>query len=151
MISSTQPKPKPTILHITFLCICLLVAAIAWSSLRTWLELAQNSEQSSSLWIIPLITVFLLYERRFVVFANPRFAPFALVLPAFGICILAESFSLRRFLDLSDANVLAILGIVITLAGAFLVCYGKDAWRRPASLLGFCSSLCRFHKSFWNL
>ena len=76
VISSTQPRPRPTIMHITFLCICLLIAAIAWSSLRTWLELAQDSEQSSSLWVVPLITVFLIYERRFTVFANTRFAPF---------------------------------------------------------------------------
>lgn len=136
VISSTQPKPRLAISHITFLCICLLIAAIAWSSLRTWLELAQDGEQSSSLWIIPLITVFLIYECRFLIFANPRFAASALVLPALGIGILAASFVLQRFLDRSDANVLAILGIVITLAGAFLVCYGKDAWQQARFPLG---------------
>ena len=124
-------------MHITFLCICLLVAALAWNSLRTWLELAQNSDQSSSFWVIPLITIFLIYERRFTVFANTRFALFALVLPATGIGLLAASFNLHRFLDRSDDNTLAVLGIVVTLAGAFLTCYGKDAWREARFPLGF--------------
>ena len=137
VIPSTQPKPGLTVLHVTFLCICLLIALIAWTSLREWLALARGSEQSSSFWIIPLISVYLIYERRLAVFANARFAPSALVLPALGIGIVAASSTLHRFFVPSDANILAILEVVVSLVGAFLACYGKDAWREARFPLGF--------------
>jgi len=137
MISSRSSKPGLTNMHITFLCICLLVVATGWNSLRAWLELSQNSEQTSSFWVIPLISAYLIYERRLKIFSNPRFAPFALVFSAIGIGIFAASFSLQRFLAHSDANILAILGVVVSLAGSFLACYGKDAWRKARFPLGF--------------
>jgi len=137
MIPSTQPKPGLTILHVAFLCACLMIAAIAWNSLRAWVELAQYSEQSSSFWIIPLISISLLYERRLTVFANTRFLPSGLVLAAMGAAIFAASFSLHNHFSRADANILAILGVVVSLAGAFLACYGKDAWREARFPLGF--------------
>jgi len=124
-------------MHVAFLCICLLIAAIGWNSLRAWLESGQNSEQSSSLWIIPLISISLIYERRLLVFANTRFLPGGLVLAAAGAGIFAASFSLHDHLARADANILAILGIIVCLDGAFLACYGKDAWREVRFPLGF--------------
>ena len=137
MLSSTQPRSALPIVHVAFLCTCLLIVAIAWNSLRAWLEFAQNSEQSSSLWIIPLISLFLIYERRLTVFANTRFFPGGLVLVASGAGIFAASFSRHSHLARADANILAVLGITVCIAGAFLSCYGKDAWRAARFPLGF--------------
>jgi exosortase len=124
-------------MHITFLCIFLLTVAFSWGSLHAWLEMSKSSEQSSTLWIIPLISAFLIYERRRAVFANTQFAPFALVLLSLGIGIYAASFSTRLSLARFDATVLAILGVLVSVAGAFVACYGKEAWREASFPLGF--------------
>lgn len=136
-IPSTQPKAGATSLHITFLCICLLITGIAWSSLHEWLELARVSEQSSSFWVIPLVSVLLIYERRRAIFATTWFSPSWLVLSALGIGILIASLGLHRNLALADDNALAILGVFVSLTGTFLSCYGKGAWRKARFPLGF--------------
>jgi exosortase len=124
-------------MHGAFASMCLLIAAIAWRSLLEWLRMSPDSAQSSSLWIIPLISAVLIYERRLAVFAHTQFVPIALVLFALGLGISATSFSAHCVSTHSDATALAIFGVVVSVAGAFLCCYGKDAWREAGFAIGF--------------
>lgn len=116
---------------------CLLIAAITWNSIYEWLRMSSSSEQSSSLWIIPLISAFLIYERRSIVFAKARFEPFGLALLALGFGLFAASLSTHLAIVRFDATVLAMLGFLISLAGAFLACYGTDSARKARFPLGF--------------
>jgi exosortase len=99
--------------------------------------MSSSSQQASSLWVIPLLSAFLIYERRSRIFAKTRFAPSALMLFGIGICLYEGS--LGRFPPALhvDAVALAMLGVVISIIGAFISSYGKDAWRAASFPLGF--------------
>lgn len=137
MVFKTQPESQQAIMHVTFLCMCLSIAAISRASIYEWLVMSRSSEQSFSLWIIPLLSAFLIYERRSVVFAETQFSPVGLMLLAPGLGLYATSLSTHLSLVRFDAIALAILGLLISLAAAFLACYGKSAWREARFSLGF--------------
>jgi len=130
-------ESKPVLVHVAFAVLCLFATALARNGLQVWLEMSQTSEQSSNLWLIPLISAFLIFERRHAIFANTRFTPTALLLFPFGLLIDAVSLSTHLSLSESDAAVLAIVGFWITVMGAFIACYGKAAWSQAKFPLGF--------------
>lgn len=130
-----QSRPKS--LHLAFLCLCLLIAAIAWPGLHAWLVATRNSQESSDLWIIPLISLYLVYERRTVIFARARFASPGLALLALGAGIYAAALLAPRAPGLPIPAVPAILGVLVCIAGSFLTCYGIDAMRAAAFPAGF--------------
>jgi len=132
-----QLSSRHTLMHAAFLCSGLLIVAMGWESFHGWLGMLQSSEQSSSLWIIPLISAFLIYERRQSIFASAGFAPHGLVFVAFGLGLYLASFGKPLALARFDAIALAILGLFTSLAGAFLICYGTDAGRKATFPLGF--------------
>ncbi len=132
-----QTESRSTLMHITFVCACLLTIAITRNSLQGWLEMSHTSEQSSNLWLIPLISAFLIYQRRHQIFAKTQFTPLALVLVPVGFAIDALSLSSRLSLSESDATVLAIVGFLTTVMGTFIACYGKAAWNQAKFPLAF--------------
>jgi exosortase len=133
----TALKSRQTLPHIAFLCICLLIAAIGWPALHAWLEASKSSQQSSDFWTIPLISLYFCYERRDVIFAKAKFAPFGFFLLALGIGIYAATLIASQAHGLPISVVPAILGVIVCIAGAFLACYGTDAWRAAIFPLGF--------------
>lgn len=133
----TTLKSRETLLHIAFLCLCLLIAAVCWRGLHAWLEASRGSQQSSDFWTIPLISLYLCYERRAAIFAKVQFAPSGFVLLALGIGLYAASLLASQAHGLPIPVVPVILGVIVSIAGAFLACYGSDAWRAAGFPLGF--------------
>lgn len=122
-------------MHVAFLCICLLAAAFNWNGLHAWLQMSASSERGSDYWVIPLISLFLCHERRRAIFASTEVTPAGLVPFILGIGV--SAISLTGNLTREDVVVPAILGVVISASGAFLLCYGKKAWRAARFPLGF--------------
>ena len=117
--------------HAWFACACLGVVGISWGSLRAWLEFSRSSTQASDLWIIPLISIFLVYERRSAIFARTKASRGALLFVALGIGVEEAG----RLLSSAHAGAalnaisLAMLGVAVALAAAFVGCYGEEAGR----------------------
>jgi exosortase len=131
----TALKSRQTLTHIAFLFSCLVIAVIGWPGLHAWMEASRSSQQSADFWTIPLISLYLCYERRAVIFAKAQFAPAGLLLLAAGIGIYASGAHLAP--GFSESVIPAILGVIVSTAGAFLACYGTDAWGAAIFPLGF--------------
>jgi len=134
---STQMESRPALLHVAFALLCFLAIILNHNGLHVWLEMSQDSVQSSNLWLIPLISAFLLYQCRREIFAETRFTPYALGLILLGFAIDAASLSPRFAPSELDRTILAILGFLTTVMGAFLFCYGKVAWNKARFPFGF--------------
>ena len=141
-------RRQALVMHVAFLFACALIAVVCRQGLHEWLEASKSSQQSSDFWTIPVISVFLCYERRAVVFAKAHFAALGLyglaglALFGLGIGIYVASFSTRFAFGGSgpvvfDPAILSMLGVIVGVAGAFLACYGKEAWRAARFPLGF--------------
>jgi exosortase len=101
------------------------------------MEVSKVSQQSSDFWTIPLTSLFLCYERRAVIFVKAQLTPSGLILLALGIGIYAVSLSTRLALGGLDSVTPSILAVIVSVAAAFLVCYGRDASRAARFPLGF--------------
>jgi exosortase len=131
-------RRQALVTHGAFLCACVLIAVVCRQGLHEWLEASKISQQSSDFWTIPVISVFLCYERRAVVFSKAHLAALGLsglaglALLGLGIGIYVASIN-TRFASGGGA----MLGVIVGVSGAFLACYGKEAWRAARFPLGF--------------
>ena len=137
VIRTPDLKSRQVLPRILFVCSALLIVAISWRSIRAWFEISQDSTQASNLWIIPLLSAFLIYERRDKIFARIQFMPGALILVALGIAIYEVSLIALLPLPQLDAVALASLGILLSITGVFIACFGRDAWSAARFPLGF--------------
>src|SRR5580658_360242 len=63
----------PSLLVIYFVLVCLLPFALAWDSTRLLLKLVLENETFSQIPLIPLVSLFLIYEQRKAIFAEVSF------------------------------------------------------------------------------
>jgi exosortase len=134
---STALKSRAALPHIAFVCACLLISAIGWRGIQVWLVASRSSQQSSDFWTIPLISLYLCYERRAAIFAKARFALSGLALLAAGIAVYASNLFVSLAHGIPIPVVPAILGVMVSIAGAFLACYGIASFRAAAFPLAF--------------
>jgi exosortase len=112
---------------------------VFWGPLHRLMEFAAHSEYSY-IPIVPAISAFLIVERRGFIFRDGRVCPgVGGVMIAIGILL---SLLVRVFPRVTAPNSLslAVLGIVTTWWGLFIVCYGLQAARKamvPLCLLLF--------------
>jgi hypothetical protein len=143
---TTALKSRQTLLHMAFVCLCLLVAAVCWRGLQTWMVASKSSEQSSDFWTIPLISLYLCYERRAVIFAKTHFAPVGFALLAAGVGIYAASLVTPLALG-PDFVIPVLLEVIVSIAGALSPATGRmrcapPSSRSAAALASGCISQC---------
>lgn len=125
-----------------FLSLVVVSAAVFWTPLRILLDYSLRGghqyDQYSHTLLIPLVSIALAYSERKPIFASVRYA-----FPAGGMLLLT-SLTLdwfgRRTLGATRSEVslsITILGVVIFWMGAFVVCYGRQAFRAGSFALLF--------------
>jgi exosortase len=112
-----------------FLLLCALPLAMAWSLLTPLLRLVLDNDTFSQIPLIPLVTLFLIFERRKAIFSEISFGWMlgsALIVP--GV-ILVEVARLD-LLHLSSTNPFSLLvfAIVLVWLGAFALFFGARAF-----------------------
>lgn len=113
-----------------FLFVCALPLAIAWDSTRPLLTLVFENGTFSQIPLIPFVSLFLVYERRKVIFGEISFAwiPGAALI-ATGMVLLAAN--RMNLWDLGSNNRLSLLlfATVLVWLGAFALIFGTRAFR----------------------
>lgn len=118
------------LLVLYFALVCALPFALAWDSMMALFRLILDNETFSQIPLIPLVSIFLIYEQRKKVFAEVSFAwiPGAgLIIPGIIMIVLART----NFLQLNSTNPISLLvfAIVLVWVGAFVLFFGTRAFR----------------------
>jgi exosortase len=117
------------LLALTFLLVCMLPLAFAWDSMSLLFKLVLENDAFSQIPLIPIVSLFLIYEHRKAIFAQ---LSFGWILGAgtitSGMILLAVA--RMNLLQLSSTNpvTLLILAIVLVWLGAFALFFGARAF-----------------------
>ena len=133
--SSTKP---PSLLVLYFVLVCALPFALAWDSTRLLLKLVLENETFSQIPLIPLVSIFLIYEQRKTIFAEVSFdrkLGAALIIPGMILVGVAR----MNLLQLSSTNPLTLLvfATVLVWLGAFALFFGAQAFKAACFPLFF--------------
>ncbi len=126
-----RPFTGPTPRHACFLILMVATVAWFWRPLTTVLTLSLQYgryEHYSHIVLIPLISLYLLYLNRRAIFARVEYTPWPGVLVmTIGVACswLTSAFAPDKQAYLSPA----MLSMVTACLGAFLLCYGFQAFR----------------------
>jgi len=141
---------RRTQMNIAFLCICLALVAVNSDALHAWLQMSISGEQSVDFWIIPLISAFLCYERRNAIFARMQFNPVGFVPLVLGIGICTAGHT-AYFAHVGSNMIIVILfGTILSIAGAFLMCYGMAACHEARFPLGILLLAIPLPQAAWD-
>lgn len=124
--------------HAAFAGLVILSALVFWKTLYSLALFSLSQESSSHILLIPLVSGYLLYSERsriFRVVRTSRIAGSAVILAGIAMYLFAAS----RLSPQGPGEFLpgAALAIVLIWFGAFLLCYGTEAWRRASFPLLF--------------
>ncbi len=136
-IPVTETRVEP-IRFFGFLLSCMLPCVLAWDSMRVLFALILGNETFSQIPLIPLVSVFLIYENRKGIFHEVSFGwkqAVALITPGI-IALGAARFGIWPVNSVNQ-NVLIVLGIVLIWAGLFALFFGARAFRAAAFPLLF--------------
>jgi len=119
--------------HFSAACLCALVVCTTFDPLKQWLSFSNTSVETSDFWIIPLISLWLLFSRRGTFFDPAEVRPAYWALPIVGLGVLIAN---RTYTPMVHIPTLPPLGVLIALIGCFLTCYGwRISWRARFPLL----------------
>ena len=129
-----QRAPVAMSRHAAYLALLIATLAWFWAPLSTVVALSLQYgeyEHYSHIVAIPFISLFLLYLDRHAIFAKVE------ARPRFGALVMAAAIAvawLPRVLRLDEETgwSVAILSMVATCVGAFILCYGTDAFRKAS-------------------
>jgi exosortase len=129
---------SPYLLVCGFLLVCALPFVLAWNLVGPLVTLVRTSETFSEIPLIPLVTIFLIYEKRKDIFSNISFGWMwggTFIVPG-TILLLAGRLNLWQ---LSSTNLVSlfVLGIVLVWIGAFTLFFGVGAFRAACFPLFF--------------
>ena len=119
-------------------------AAVAVAALMLWkpfamlLRFSFSHDEYSHILLIPIVSLFLVYWQRRTIFTDVESSP----LPgaagvALGLIVGGLGFHLSPSLDENDFLTWIVSAFVVFSLGAFLLCYGKRAFRKAAFPLLF--------------
>lgn len=113
-----------------FLAVCLVPFALAWDLTRSVSTLVFSNESFSQMMIIPLVSLFFIYERRKRIFSAVLFGwVLGAVLIVPGLTFLfAARFNVWH-LQSTNQGALFVFGIVLIWLGAFGLFFGAHAFR----------------------
>jgi exosortase len=121
-----------------YLLFCLLPLILAWDAMRPVAALVTYNGTFSYAPLIPLVSVFLVYSGRKVIFckvSSDLIAAAAMIVPGLVAVALAR-FNIWGMTADNQCS-LVILGIVLTWAGAFVLFFGTAAFRAARFPLAF--------------
>jgi exosortase len=108
---------------------CALPLAMAWSSLTLLFRLVLDNDTFSQIPLIPLVTLYLIYERRKAIFSGISFSWIlgaALIVPGLILLEVARM-DLSRFTSTNSFSLL-VFAIVLVWIGAFALFFGTRAF-----------------------
>jgi exosortase len=113
-----------------FLLVCMLPFALAWDSVKIFFSFVQANDTFSEIPLLPLVSLFLIYENRKAIFFDSSFGwniGAAAIVPG-TILLLATRLN---FWHLSAINLVSLLvfGMVLVWVGAFALFFGNQAFR----------------------
>ena len=115
---------------LVFFAICVLPVTFGWSLTKVVSTLVVSNDSFTQILVVPLVSVFLVYESRRKVFSETRFAWIpgtALLLP--GAFFLISARINLWSLGWTNQATLFLLAAVLTWIGAFGLCFGMRAFR----------------------
>jgi len=124
--TSTMAK----LLALSFILACVLPLALAWHSIRILIPLIITNDTLSHVPLIPLVSSFLIYANRKVVFSEVSFdwgLGVALITP--GLAILCISLTKSWQSAATDQFSLLLSGLVLYWMGTFALFFGAKAFR----------------------
>jgi len=124
-------NPKVSILRsFGFLLVCALPFALAWNSTRLLADLVRSNETFSQIPLIPLVSLFLIYEKRKAIFADISFewvSGMALLIP--GITLVAVAGLNLWHLEATNPVSLFVFALILVWLAAFVLFFGRKAFR----------------------
>ena len=113
-----------------FLLVCLLPFALAWDSTKLLFSLVRENDTFSQIPLIPLISLFLIYENRAAIFAQVsigRILGAALIIPGMALIAIGK----LNLWQLGSTNMVSLLMLAAFLVwlGAFGLFFGVRAFR----------------------
>jgi len=134
----TSDARVSNLLVLGFLLVCTLPCVLAWDSVRLLITLIFSSETFSHIPVIPLISLFLIYENRKAIFAEVSFGWLlgaALITSGMILLVVAR----LRLWQLGSTNPLSllILALAFVWLGAFALFFGARAFRAASFPLLF--------------
>lgn len=113
--------------HLSAACLSALVLCTSFGPLKQWLLFSKTSVQSSDLWLIPLISLFLLFSRRKEIFEPEQTRPAYWAIP---IIVIGVLIAIRTQAGVEQIPALSSLGLFVALISCFVTCYGLRITRR---------------------
>lgn len=120
----------PYTLMLGFVLVCVLPFVLAWNLMGPLVTLVRTSDTFSEIPLIPLVSLFLVYENRKAIFSNISFGwilGFAFIFP--GIILLVLGRINLWHLDSTNIVTQLMLAIVLVWVGAFALFFGTHAFR----------------------
>ena len=118
------------LLMVSFLLVCLLPLVLAWDSMKLLFTLIWSNDTFSQIPLIPLVSAFLIYEKRNSIFVEISFGWLS------GVALMTPGLFLLSVVRLnpsgfSSPNLVSLLMFAIFLVwlGAFLLLFGMRAFR----------------------
>jgi exosortase len=124
-------NPKVSILRsLGFLVVCVLPFALAWNSTRLLAGLIGSNDTFSQIPLIPLVSLFLIYERRKAIFAeisSEKILGLALLIPGITLVVVAG----LNLWDLEGTNPVSlfVFALILVWLAAFVLFFGRRAFR----------------------
>jgi exosortase len=115
--------------HLWFAGLSLLTIVACQGTLAAWLRLSLHSERYSHLWMIPLVSAYMILEIRKTVFGRLEWAPDGAVAMAIGVACFGVGWVWPALLGPVGDLTLKVLGVATVGGGLFRLCYGRQAWR----------------------
>ena len=134
----TSHARASNLLAIGFLLVCVLPCALAWDQMRLLFKLVLENDTFSQIPLIPLVSVFLIFERRASIFAEVSFGwILGASLLAPGMILLGVARPNLWQLSSTNSVCLLVLAIVLVWLGAFALFFGTRAFRAASFPLFF--------------
>lgn len=118
--------------------LCILPIAVAWNLMHALVALAYNDDTFSHVPLIPLVTIFLIYVDRDLIFAKieSRWRSGVVILLPGAIIFTLACLNLWNF-DPANQFSLLMFGLILIWTGAFLGFFGVHALRAASFPLWF--------------
>ena len=121
-----------------FSVLCILPFVLAWESTRLLFDLVLENDTFSQIPLIPLVSLFLIFENRARIFSKVHFrwiSGLALIIP--GVILVGVARLNLWHLAETNPQSLLVFAIVCIWLGAFCLCFGNDAFRAAVFPLMF--------------
>jgi exosortase len=117
--------------NILFLLSCALSSLVAYTSIRDLYDSSGHGEYYSHIVLIPLISIYLIYQKRKFIFSEQRYC-FNVGIPLLLVSVLLYFFGqiLEDQLNKNDFSSIIALSAVVSINGVFILLYSIQAFKK---------------------